>query len=179
MTLENIKKILEKEEFLCSLSTGTEELPFDHLLVHLGMDGKGREKVLEVVGMLQQIPSEFSLAQSNNAPSRIQFRSLLPFIVTDEALTNVSSLLHFLNQSMDLPGFELNELEGKIYYRYVWITSASQVDPSSLLSVMGAILLNIRLFSETIETVATGQKTFNELLSEVVQIGKPSSQKDI
>jgi hypothetical protein len=39
---------------------------------------------------------------------------------------------------------------------------------------MGAIMLNLGLFSETIESLADGQMSFNDLLTQITQIADKS-----
>ena len=174
MALERIKKILEKEEFDCTLSQGTEHVPFDRLLVFLGLDGKERERMVEIIAGQQQVSPEFILPKAAILPYRVQFRVHLPFEVEDIALNQVASLILFLNQFIDLPGFELNELEGKVLYRYVWIMQPSSIDSTLIMSIMGGIMLNIGMFCDTIESLADGKTSFNELLSQIIKIADAS-----
>jgi hypothetical protein len=169
MILEKIKKTLDNEEFPCTLSSATEKLPFEHLLVFLGLDNKKRERMLEIVTIQQQISPEFLLSPPPLLPYRIQFRVQLPFNVQDIALSQVASLILFFNQFIDLPGFELNELEGQVFYRYVWIIHPTSIDDLLIMNIIGALILNVSLFSDTIESLADGKQTFNDLLTQITQ----------
>jgi len=171
MILKEIQKILEKNEFICSFFQMDNQAPFDRLLVFLGLDLKKRERMLEVIAVEQPIPPEYILPQSTPLPSRIQFRTELPFQIQDIALNQVASLLLFLNQLVDLPGFELDELNGKVFYRYVWVIHPHLIDATLMMSIMGAVMLNLSLFSETIESLADGKVSFNDLLSQITQLG--------
>jgi hypothetical protein len=175
MILENIKKILEKEEFECILASPTEQFPINRLLIFLGVDAKERERMLEIIASQQQVSPEFSLPKVVTHPYRLQFRVQLPFKVQDIALNQVASLLLFLNQFIDLPGFELNELEGQVLYRYVWIMQPSLIDEILIMSIIGAIMLNLGMFSDTIESLTDGKMSFNELLVQIISIANPSS----
>lgn len=179
MVLNELKALLEKEEFDCTLIPSTMQVPFDRLLVHLGLDAKERERLLEIMASQQPVSPEFVLPQSTPLPYRLQFRIQLPFKVQDMALSQVSSLLLFLNQFIDLPGFELNELEGEVLYRYVWIIHPTAIDATLLMSILGSMMLNLGLFTDTIETLANGKMSFNELLAQVIKIAEnsPSSLK--
>lgn len=168
MILEKIKEILDEEEFPCSLASVSEKVPVEHLLVFLGLDVKKRERMLEVM-IGQQISPELLLSKTSSLPYRIQFRVQLPFKVHDIALSQVASLILFINQLIDLPGFELNELEGQVFYRYVWINQPASIDHLLIMSIMGSIMLNISLFSETIESLCDGKMTFNDLLAQITQ----------
>jgi hypothetical protein len=170
MVLEKIKKILDEKEFESTLAQATEQFPSDRLLVFMGLDVKGRERMVEIVAGQQQVSPEFILPKAATLPYRLQFRVQLPFEVQDIALNQVASLILFLNQFIDLPGFELNELEGKVLYRYVWIIQPSSIDETLIMSIMGSIILNIGMFSETIESLTDGKMSFNDLLSQIIKI---------
>lgn len=172
MELDTIKKILEKEAFECALTPPTAECPFDRLLVFLALDIKKRERILEIFGGPQQISPEFKLSKEAKFPFRLQFRVKLPFKVQDTALSQVAHLLHFLNQRVDLPGFELNELEGEVFYRYVWMTEPDFITPALTMSIIGAVMVNLGLFGETIESLAEGQISFNDLLTQIISIAE-------
>lgn len=169
MILDQLKDILEKESFECALTPATSKIPFKRLLVVLDLDDKKRERLVEIIAYEQKMSPEFALPQSSALPYRLQFRIDLPFKVQNLALSQVSSLLLFVNQLLDLPGFELNELEGRVSYRYVWIAQAPSLDPLSVMSIMGTLILNLALFADTIETLANGQITFNDLLAQIIQ----------
>lgn len=169
MILNQLKDILEKESFECALTPVTNKIPFKRLLVVLDLDDKKRERLVEIIAYEQKVSPEFALPQSPTLPYRLQFRIDLPFKVQNLALSQVSSLLLFVNQLLDLPGFELNELEGRVSYRYVWIAQASSLDRLSVMSIMGTLILNLALFADTIETLADGQISFNDLLAQIIQ----------
>lgn len=172
MVLNAIKSLLENEEYGCTLSPASQQIPVDRLLVFLGLDDKKRERLLEIVASPPLPTQEFALPSNAVLPIRIQFGVKLPFKVQDLSLNQASSLLLFLNQMLDMPGFELNELEGTILYRYVWIIHPTAIDGPLLMSILGAIMVNLGLFSDSIESVASGKMSFNDLLEEVVKMSK-------
>lgn len=176
MVLKEIQNLLEKEDFSCSIFSANKKAPLDCLSVFLGLDIKKRERILEIIASQQPISPEFTLPQGALTPYRIQFRIELPFKVQDLALNQVASFILFLNQFIDLPGFELDELNGQVVYRYVWIIKAEAIDSPLIMSIMGSVLLNLSLFSETIESLANGSMTFNELLSQITSLGGDTSK---
>lgn len=178
MVLNKIQKFLEKNDFSCSLFSSSEKNPFDHLLVFLGLDTKKREQLMEIMATQQPLLAKSSLTnQISPSPYRVQFRINLPFKVQDIALTQIASLLLFLNQFIDFPGFEFDELNGQVSYRYIWIIHSDAMDESLILSIMGSLILNLNLFSETIETLAEGKMSFNELLSQIVSLTGQAQNK--
>lgn len=174
MLLSNIEKILEKNEFTCTHLSAKERPPHDRLLVFLGLDSKKREKLLEIIAIQHPDSSESVSYSPSPFATRIQFRFDCPFHVQDIALNQMASLLHFLNQLIDLPGFELDELNGKVIYRHVWIMNPSMIDPLLIMNILDAIMLNIALFYDSIESVADHTLTFNNILSQIIQITEHS-----
>lgn len=170
MTLLNqIHNFLEEHEYQSVFVEASEKLPIDSILVVLGLDHQQREQKLEIVEFAQNLnmakPSEgIEIPEI----SRVQFKVLLPYKAEDLAMNDVAAFLHFINQSIDLPGFEFNELEGLVMYRYVWITSSLTLDPSILKTILSVIGLNVGLFSEVIESLALQKTTFNDILSDIV-----------
>lgn len=167
MVLEKIKKILEDEDFECALTPASKAFPVDQLRAFLTLDNKKRERILEIFG-IQLASKEASL------PCRLHFQTKLPFKVQDNALGDVAFLLHYVNQLIDLPGFELNELEGAVLYRYVWIIEENFITSSLILSIFGSFMMNLGLFADMIESVAEGKVSFNALLEEIVKVSEAS-----
>lgn len=180
--LNNLKIILEKNNYECTIIPAGKELPTDQLVIYLGIDEKNREQIASVTTTQIEFPKEF-LSKEKAVPYHLHFRVKLPFKIEDLALNQVGSLILFINQFLDLPGFELNELEGIVTYRYVWLTydtkDAEKEQDPLLLSIIGAILLNLKLFSEMIESLAEGKLTFNDLLEQIVEMGKNVSKSNV
>lgn len=167
--LFQVESLLKQEDYSFLHAPATEKIPFERLIVVLGLDTNKRELKLEITEhAMPVLPETDDSSPLSTFPSRLQFRLILPFKVKNSSLSDISSMLHFLNQSIDLPGFELDELEGRVIYRYVWLTSPSQLDKISIMTLFSAVTLNLMLFADTIESIAKGSSTFNDLLSEIV-----------
>lgn len=181
MLLESLKQLLENQQFECTLVSSDSNIPIDRLLVFLGTDSKERERIVEIIANQIEIPPEFSHPEAKSPPCNIIFRASLPFKINDLALNQVASLILFINQFLELPGFELNELEGKISYRYVWITHHLQMldkeDSFLVMTIIGAMMLSLSLYGDMIESLSEGKLTFNDLLSQIVKMAEegPSS----
>lgn len=171
MVLEQIEKFLEKEQFDCSLVNSSEDVPYDRLLVFLGLDYEKREQILEIIAQ-EQLTDPLVKSSPEESYYRIQFQIPLSFKVEDLALNQVASLILFLNQLVDFPGLELHELNNQVIYRYVWLTKGSGIDSKLIISITGIIMLLLELFTASIERLALGKSTFNELLEEVIKIAK-------
>ncbi len=168
--LNHIQAILEQEKFSCVLYPATEQPSPARLLVFLGNDYKKREQILEITSQEQQLHKNLTEYPSLTPYHRLQFRILFPFEVKEAALNQVASLILFLNQLLDLPGLELNELNNQVSYRYVWLVKEEGIDAKLVLSLVGTILLIMELFTQMIEYLADGTTTFNELLEEVIKV---------
>lgn len=172
MILKNMQAVLDQANFTCSIFPASESSPLEQLVVFAGLDQKEREKVIEIVAREQQFDPNMLKEQLNDHYYRIQFTAKLPFEVEPLALNQTGSVILFLNQLMDWPGFELNELTNQVSYRYNWLMKESALDSRLLMTIVGSILLNLDMFSDTIEQIASGHSTFNELLESIVKFGQ-------
>lgn len=172
MVLKSIQEILEKDNFVCSILPQTESAPLEMLLVSAGLDPNQKEKVINITAIPQQLESSTASPALTERYFRIQFSTPLPFEALPSSLHETASLILFLNQLLDWPGFELNELTNKVSYRYAWLTKESNVDAYQILTIIGSLLLSIEMFGETIEQIASGRSTFNELLAGIVDFGE-------
>ncbi|WP_154017855.1 hypothetical protein [Candidatus Protochlamydia phocaeensis] len=141
----------------------------DRLLVFLGFDYKQRERIVEIIAREQQFDQAFKKTAAPDHYFLIQFQIQLPFEVQELASNQVASLILFLNQLLDWPGFELNELNNRVSYRYVWLIKQTALDEYLITNIIGNLMLCLDMFTETIEHIATSQATFNELLEQILQ----------
>ena len=178
MALEKVKAILFEKGFECEVVSVSAEQPFERLLVFLEMDPKNRERSLEIYSPQQGMNLDLLEPKPLVFPLHIQFRSTLPFKVQNISMNQVASALFFLNQMLDLPGFELNELEGKVLYRYVWLTDSHSIHETLVMSIVGAIQLNLNLFSDIIEQIAENKILFNDLLKQIISANKEFTTKN-
>jgi hypothetical protein len=178
MTLINdLHHFLESEEYQSVFLPASEKLPLDSLLVLLGLDYQKREQKLEIVEFNQNLNMMSHVFVEKEVPqiSRLQFKIILSFKVDDLAINDVGAFIHFINQSIDLPGYEFDELEGQVSYRYVWITSGDNLNQAIVKTILTVISLNLAIFTEIIESLALKKRTFNDLLSDIVNKYKGSS----
>lgn len=159
MIIQQIKTILDEGNYHSSILTEGEN---SKLIVFLGLDPHEKEEILEI--RHAQLP-----VISDSPPlHRIEFKILLPFKVKDSSLNQVGNLLLFINQLSDLPGFELDQLEGKVFYRYVGLVPI--INQTLIATIIGAVKLSLTLFRSSIESLAIGKLSFNDLLKEIIQI---------
>lgn len=171
--LTEFQKILSDEEYDCSLVEATEAVPYERLLVFLGLDEKDRERMLEVSALKQEFVKGFESTESDGSDFfRIQFQVGFPFTIQPRASAQMGSLVCYLNRLIELPGFEMNEIDLQLSYRYVLMYGEKGFNKKLCISIVGLIMLLLELFGSTLEKVAIGETTFNELLEEIIAISQ-------
>ncbi len=176
--LHHFEKILNEEEFDCSLVDATDEVPYERLLIFLGIDEKERERILEVTALKQELVKGLDLIESQEPDFfRVQFQVGFPFKIQPKFCPQVASLVCYLNRLIELPGFELNEIDLQLSYRYILMYGEGKFNKKLCIAIVGVIMLLIELFGDTLEQVALGQMTFNEILEQIVQIAHSISEQ--
>lgn len=171
--LKQFEKVLTEEEFDCSFLEATDAVPYERLLIFLGVDEKERERVLEVTAIKQVFMQglDFSNPQEPDF-FRIQFQIAFPFNIHPQAVSQVSSLICYLNRLVELPGFEMNEIDLQLFHRYILLYGEEKFNKKLCLSIVGLIMLLLELFTATVEKVAAGETTFNQLLEQIITMAQ-------
>ena len=167
--LQSMEKTLETEGIDCSFESPSDEIPYPRLMVYLGTDHKDRDQVLEIISQVQEMGEVLKEIPVQPNYVRVQFQSCFPFTVKDHALHDTTGALMFINRLLDLPGFELSEIDDKLFYRYVLLTTKDEVDKQLLLGIVGNVMLLLDMYTEMIEQLAEGKMTFNEILEKVIE----------
>jgi len=167
--LKMIQDCLKNASFDCVLQPDLRAPPFGRLLVFLGTDQQGREKVMEITAQFQDLGEALQTPASSPHFIRVQFEICLPFTCQASACSELASLVTFLNRMLEIPGFELDEVNGKVFYRYVHLDHIEGEKKTVINGIIGAASLLTELFSELIESVAIGKRSFNQILEEMLQ----------
>lgn len=172
--LKDLEKILRSEDVDSAIFEASEEAPYNRLLIFLGSDYQNREKTLELIVQQQELAEQLfekpAKKQKNGIFFRCQFQLTFPFEIQEFALQQTASLLLFLNRHLELPGLEMSEIDNRLFYRYVLLTGEASPNRKLFLAIIGIIMMISELYTETIERIASGKTTFNELLEEVLKI---------
>lgn len=170
MNSEKLANTLNEIGFECSLEP-SQRHPEGRILLFLGNDGKQRDRSLEIT-MQEQIlgPKETDIPYF-----RIQFETALPFPLSEVRAHDVGSFVFYLNRQLELPGFELDEGNSLVLYRYVLLAPDANIQPDLLKGLIGSITLTLDLFSEAIEKVSTGETTFNKILESILKMAESLS----
>lgn len=169
--LRHIEKLLVEENMEASVMEGNDEQPQDRLLVFIGNDVNSREQILEITAQDQEIGESLKQEIPVDAAhlARVQFQVKLPFKVANKASKEVAGLLCYLNRQMELPGWELSEVDDRIFYRHVLLTTHEEINKPLLVAITGMIMFILRIYSELVEGVAIGNMTFNNVLEKIIE----------
>ncbi|MCB1111702.1 MAG: hypothetical protein H7A37_06015 [Chlamydiales bacterium] len=171
--LDIINTIFKDQGYSCSIIEESDTIPFPHLQLNLGPDGNGSNRIMHIIIEEQILDQSFrEVEEPGNPILRLVFDTELPFKVDPTTAREVGTLLHFINREIDLPGFELAEVEDKVYFRHVQLTREAGVDVTVIYSIVGLTLFYLNWFSSVIESLAKGETTFNEVLENVLKISQ-------
>jgi hypothetical protein len=168
-TLQKLERLFHQEGLDCALTPSADEAP-ERLFIFLGLDGMNRQRIVEITAQDQNLLREIQGEGVGlfSGAIKIQFEADFPFRAQDDTAHEVRSLLSFLNRMMELPGLELDEIENRIYYRYVFLSYQNEDNLRLSLGILGAILVMLDLYTGVVEPVADGRKAFDELLEDVL-----------
>ncbi len=161
-----LQRLLKENDKPSKLEKAKGEILNDRLLVALGNMDEGQEGVMEITEYLpsvQETPTQDALLM-------IQFQYVLDVNVTPDTFNQVSSALHFFNRMIHCPGFELDELNNKILYRYMWFINKKGIDSLLLLQVLGNLHVCYKMFSPYIKEIAQGKYTLEDILEQVASL---------
>ncbi len=174
--LKPIYQILKTEKFACEIETDKKAPPFGRVLVVLGQDHLDRERILEITTQLQDLGESLKDPPELPQYTRIQFEVPLPLDFNDHTAAEIASLIAFLNRLLELPGFEIDEINSGIYYRYVLLTKDHPLEKDLILGLVSIITSMCEMFSNTLEKVSEGKCTFNELVEHLLQNSESLSE---
>lgn len=167
--LLEIRKLLEKFQFECEILHKSDKIPIDQLIVKLADDPQARSQLLIIRATSQNLASQDELIGFKSEVRNYQELQLivtLPFSISDSQIPDLARLILLLNKGMELPGFELSEVDLLIFFRHAFVVPEDDLDERILLSLVGMIELLLATFSETLEAVATGKRSLREVIEE-------------
>lgn len=171
--LRVIQQLLEENDFSCHLAAPTSTVPYERLLLAWEPNlPELAQDLIEITAQPLQQPEEIQKGEKEASYFLIQFQSICSFDVPASTIKQVSTALHFFNRLLHCPGFELDELNDQVLFRYVWYVSKQGLEAPLLIQIIGSIQLCIKLFSPSIKGLAEGEYTLEEILEKVVQLSK-------
>ncbi|MCB1135450.1 MAG: hypothetical protein KDK78_04190 [Chlamydiia bacterium] len=168
LTLSGVESLLKEGGYDCAVLGDTDSPLGEYLQVFLGVDAAGAEQTVAIQIVKDLLGDPRLKTKVPVQLLKVSFVSELAVEVQDMAVEDVACLLHFINRTMDLPGFELDETRGRVTYRYVHLTPDRKDDLGLVRALVGVVRLFLELFSGAIREVAEGEKSFNDVLDIVV-----------
>lgn len=170
MILNRIQKIFTEHRRESALLPSTEESPLPRLLLNIGGEQGSYALVIEITAARTSVPATLAREKEPHPLHRLECIINYPFSVREGCGGQVASLLHFLNHTLELPGFEFDELHDHVRYRYVLFVRDQWCDAPFLEQLAGQLELPTTILLDTIEAVCLGRKTFNKFLEEIVEV---------
>lgn len=173
--LNYIQTSLSNYGFACKLIEADDQVPFHRLNVSLGRDSLGRERIL--VLRVDELPIPQDLKENIGTMGKQSFIRLfvaLPFTYKDEATGELARLLLYFNKPLEIPGFGLDEINKTVYYSYSLISGDEvAIQPRTLVSIVGTVMLLVDSLTPQIEAVAQGLSMKEALLAAIQGSEKP------
>jgi hypothetical protein len=176
--LTYIQELLDENDLPNALLEASDDVPYERLVVALESPDPQQEHLLEIMAYPQFIEGAFTKEKLPDSYYLIQFQCILSIKVSPETFNQVASCLHFFNRLMHCPGFELDELNDQILYRYVWFIKNTGIDAFLLKQVVGNIQLCFNLFNPYIREIAEGKYTLEDILEQVIRLAERISTKN-
>lgn len=169
-SLEAIAEYLKAEEFPVYLPKPTPDLQLDQLYVGLFKDEAGRDYVLQVV-YVNDLAKSTGVTAEENEILLLQFFVSFPFKAEQTFLGDISSLILTINRILPLGAFGLSQKEGTIYFQYILASETKQISKLVSVEVTNIIGMFVKEFAPKLASVATGEKTVDEVLKEMESTG--------
>lgn len=108
-------------------------------------------------------PFFFRIYEGNELVQLIFF---LPLEVQEKTAGHLARLLHLFNKELDIPGFGMDEISKIIFYRCMIPTVKGELDHDVMDSYMRAAEFACKSFTPPIDSIISGQATFDEILEQ-------------
>lgn len=142
-------------------------------------DAKIQPETQQVYAILKRGGSEFPLfLKIYPSNELLQLLVFMPVPTKKGMEADLARLLHFINKELDLPGFGMDEQNGVTFYRCMIPSPEKKIEPKLLESYLKAIDAVCDQVAPAVLAVATGSKSFDQILSkakELHQQSQPSS----
>lgn len=153
--LEEYIKVLEEYGFEPEYKEKSEELPMDYLQFSIGEDEEGRDRLALICLMNPPKGTPFD-GKKEFMSSLTQIHVVLPFLIKEGHLGETARMLMFFNQSMETPGFGMDERTKTIYYRFSFPHTTEKIADEAFIGILGMVMFYVDMLYEDIETVASG-----------------------
>lgn len=94
----------------------------------------------------------------------LQILAFLPSPLDQDRIGDIGRLLHLMNKELDVPGFGMDEMAGILFFRAMVQIPNKKIDENLISTYMNVIQVICKSFFPTIQAVASGAISYEELL---------------
>ena len=163
MFLEEIQAILTKEGIYSRITIPKDLTEIPYIEIDLDEDHLGRDQVLKIQSQTQILDPD-----QKTKFTKIEFSVEYPFTYVPIKSSDLARFIAFINRFSDLPGFELDEVDQTILFRHVYIGIENNVNALFFTSIIGLILMIMDLNAKNIELIASGERSFDSMITEIL-----------
>lgn len=166
MELNNLQHCFEQLQSMglaCRVVEATGSLPMRHLTVDLGQDTQGRQRWMLL-----------HFVEHSTEHQYIQMLAQFPYLAAEGTNGELSRLLGFLNKSMDVLQLGYSEPDRVLYMKLFQFAGRGRVSAELLSHYISSFQVVLDSFSSSIELVACGRSSLQDLLETVMVPLDPS-----
>ncbi len=164
LDIQAITTYLSTLGIIAEKADSVEGIPQQQLVVPLGVDTNGQERAVVVV--LQEPELEEGETEQPDDIRLIKFIGVMVVQVVPDANNDVARLVSFLNHMVEFPGFIYTETMHSVNFLYALPVMGTRLQGQQLVSIIGLIGSMIDLYQDTIQQIASGKVSFDQLLSQ-------------
>ena len=172
--LKTFESIVDHFGYTCVLHKASKEIPFELLAINIPPDNKKRDRKIFVKIDEYALETPKPEEKKENIETFVQLSSVLPFNVDSEVFGEAARIINFIDESLETPGFVLDEINSRIFFRYSFLKPGSKITNDTFISLLGTVMLLLDSFSNTIEEVVQG-KAMSEVIQEKIDALKALS----
>lgn len=175
--LKSIEKALTENHYDCALHEASEELPFEGLVVLLGVDRLGRELAAQISVWEQQSAQGVNYPTEEDSIYNLKIYLPLSLEIKEGTYNDLTSILCFVNNNLEIGSFGFNEFESTLHFKYNWMCRQDQIDPQLIMGVLGMMIFYIDSQFPSIAAIGEGKESYLSFLKRLSDLWKEVEQK--
>jgi hypothetical protein len=168
--IRSLAKVLDEADFATFVAAADQENPIDQLFVAIGQDSQSRDIVMSMV-YINDLSKSMEVQEDEDDAILLQYFVAFPFVAAPQCIGQASSLVLSLNRLLPIGAFGLNVKDGSLYCQYVLALDERQVSEKITLETTSMLSMFCLQFTQQLEAVASGQKTYLQVLGELSEQG--------
>ncbi len=175
--LKSIEKALTENHYDCAIHEASDELPFEALVVLLGVDRLGRELSAQISVWEQQSAEGLNAPKEDDSIYHLKIFLPLGVEIKEGSYNDLTSILCFVNNNLEIGSFGLNEFESSLYFKYTLMCRQDQIDSQLIIGILGMILFYIDTQFPSIAAIGEGKESYLSFLKRLSDLWKEVEQK--